>query len=259
MKFRLVSDLHLEFSNLVLCSTPDDKDCTLIIAGDICVGRKDHVYHKLLENLSKRFRYVIVVAGNHDYWYNSMIRVDDKIRGYCSAFDNIIYLQNDFVSIDNVLIVGSTLWSSITNPYDIYEATSRMVDYRHMRTGTASRPYLRKVKVSDTVIAHQKSVRSIEAILNKQRASHEKCMIVTHHAPSVKSIDRRYGSLHPAFATNLEYLMPKYDINIWCHGHIHLQNDYMIGDTRILANPRGYVSDTEVEFTNWDEAAVFEI
>ena len=27
---------------------------------------------------------------------------------------------------------------------------------------------------------------------------------------------------------------------LWVHGHIHGQSDYVLGETRVIANPRGY-------------------
>jgi predicted NBD/HSP70 family sugar kinase len=30
------------------------------------------------------------------------------------------------------------------------------------------------------------------------------------------------------------------DIKCWVHGHTHSTHDYMIGNTRVLCNPRGY-------------------
>lgn len=28
--------------------------------------------------------------------------------------------------------------------------------------------------------------------------------------------------------------------SVWIHGHIHANRDYVIGGTRVIANPRGY-------------------
>lgn len=27
---------------------------------------------------------------------------------------------------------------------------------------------------------------------------------------------------------------------LWIHGHVHAKQDYRVGDTRVIANPRGY-------------------
>ena len=30
------------------------------------------------------------------------------------------------------------------------------------------------------------------------------------------------------------------NMKLWIHGHVHNNFDYMIGDTRVICNPRGY-------------------
>lgn len=44
-----------------------------------------------------------------------------------------------------------------------------------------------------------------------------------------------------SYASNLENFIMKYpNIKLWCHGHIHSNSDYMIGNCRVICNPRGY-------------------
>ncbi len=35
---------------------------------------------------------------------------------------------------------------------------------------------------------------------------------------------------------------------MWVHGHIHHSQDYRIGSTRILSNPRAYIDDPNPSF-----------
>jgi hypothetical protein len=39
-------------------------------------------------------------------------------------------------------------------------------------------------------------------------------------------------------------------IKLWTHGHTHHKFDYMIGETRIVCNPRGYegYEDSAIDF-----------
>ena len=37
-------------------------------------------------------------------------------------------------------------------------------------------------------------------------------------------------------------------IKYWIHGHMHSNVDYMIGDTRVVCNPRGYSDMENVKF-----------
>ena len=38
-----------------------------------------------------------------------------------------------------------------------------------------------------------------------------------------------------------EFIMDRPNIKLWTHGHTHEEFDYMVGDTRVVCNPRGYI------------------
>ena len=67
-------------------------------------------------------------------------------------------------------------------------------------------------------------------------------MVITHHSPTPRSIAPRFrGSvLNPAFASDLEPLITRYQPALWIHGHMHNSVDVALGATRVLANPGGY-------------------
>ena len=68
-------------------------------------------------------------------------------------------------------------------------------------------------------------------------------IIVTHHAPSPHSIDKKYEGdlLNAAFASNLnQYIIQNPQIRVWAHGHVHNPCDYILGETRVVCCPFGY-------------------
>ena len=67
MLFRILSDLHLEFTENTFDVIPseNDKDTCLILAGDIHVGTRAT---KRIREWSKGFKYIIYIAGNHEYY-----------------------------------------------------------------------------------------------------------------------------------------------------------------------------------------------
>ena len=67
--------------------------------------------------------------------------------------------------------------------------------------------------------------------------------MISHHLPSYKAItpDFRDSRINGAYASNLEWMMEKYPIAYWIHGHSHPPLDMMIGSTRVLRKPRGYL------------------
>jgi len=50
--------------------------------------------------------------------------------------------------------------------------------------------------------------------------------------------------------------MDRPQIKLWTHGHMHNASDYMIGETRVVCNPRGYVG---YESTNQFQLKYLEI
>lgn len=67
-------------------------------------------------------------------------------------------------------------------------------------------------------------------------------MVVTHHAPSPRSIppEFRGDPLSACYASDLEDLIVDGRPALWVHGHIHTKVDYRVGRSRVIANPRGY-------------------
>ena len=85
-------------------------------------------------------------------------------------------------------------------------------------------------------------------------------VVVTHHAPSPRSIHARFeGSpLNGCFVSDLERLMgPR--VSLWIHGHTHDSFDYTVRGTRVVCNPRGYVLQGAVENAAFDPALVVEV
>ena len=82
-------------------------------------------------------------------------------------------------------------------------------------------------------------------------------VVVTHFAPSLRSADPRYG-LTPGtagFCNSLEPLLVH--ARLWLHGHLHCQQDYRVGDCRVVANTLGYAAKGEQE--GFRELLVLEI
>jgi Icc-related predicted phosphoesterase len=88
---------------------------------------------------------------------------------------------------------------------------------------------------------HRASVRWLAEEIEKRRRQ-QRLVIVTHHAPSARSLDEGYSRDHlsPAFASALDGLVEASGASLWLHGHTHRSADYVTGGTRVLSNPRGY-------------------
>ncbi len=68
-------------------------------------------------------------------------------------------------------------------------------------------------------------------------------VVMTHHLPSARSVAGRYAdsAYNAAYASNLDALVEHSGAALWIHGHTHVSQDYTIGTTRVICNPRGYV------------------
>lgn len=119
-----------------------------------------------------------------------------------------------------------------------------MTDYKKIRVS----PTYRKLRSIDTAGIHHKSVNWLKDEVEKNQ--NEKLVIVTHHAPSKRSIPEHYKEdiLNAAYASNLDEFVADSGANLWIHGHLHAQKDYVIGNTRVICNPRGYPDEPNDKF-----------
>ena len=109
-----LSDLHLELVDIDINEILIPEASNLAILGNLGNPFKPH-YQEFLEITSKLFIRVFVIAGEQEYSYSEMTKVDQRINEICSKFDNIYYLNHSEYKLDQVTILGTTLWSEISN------------------------------------------------------------------------------------------------------------------------------------------------
>jgi hypothetical protein len=108
-----------------------------------------------------------------------------------------------------------------------------------------------------TARIHARSVRWLGEQLDLPAAP--PTIIVTHHAPSSRSLDPADVEelVSAAYVSPLDSLVAASYARLWIHGHFHRPADYWIGDTRIISNPRGYPD--EVKDKSFDPALVLDL
>ena len=255
MKFKLWSDIHNEFGSFLRPESKKDKKHILLLAGDVDVwgARKGRQLRQYIKIMSKRYKKVISVAGNHEYYGSSIERVDRKMRSISvgseefPAVENYHFLQNDTVKLEEnnetVYVIGSTLWTDMDkgSPAVKWKAANTMNDFKTIRY----KDNFRKFTPCDSVLLHMKARDYIKAELIRIRKEDEnaKIVVMTHHGPCSLSSDSKYAGddLNFAYYTDLSEMILDYEPNVWVHGHMHNSSDYVLGKTRIIANPRGYV------------------
>lgn len=182
---------------------------------------------------------ILYVTGNHEYYGEDIEGLDARLRSEIAA--GIHFLQCSEVQLGNYLILGATLWSDFALYNNVDSAKSRaqayMLDYREIRLGS------RRIVPDDTVAIHKQHRAWLEARLRQAHDGGMRTVVMTHHAPSSRSIAPRYSGsdLSAAFASSLDYWMfEPWAPVLWVHGHTHYPVDYMRGRTRVVSNPRGY-------------------
>ena len=76
-----------------------------------------------------------------------------------------------------------------------------------------------------------------------------KTVVITHFAPARGSIAVQFAGspLNACFVSDLEERILRWQPGLWLHGHVHDGFDYCVGNTRIVANPRGYAPEGVTE------------
>jgi len=267
MKIQIVSDLHLEFSDILIKNT-NNAD-VLILGGDIMIAEKvlkpeselGIRFRDFLKRCSFQFPHVIYIAGNHEFYGGYWSKSLDSLRAACGVHDNIYFLERDTKIIDDVVFVGGTLWTDMNrhDPLTLHGVRDMMNDFRSITDDTLG--YI-KLKPATTAERHRQTRQYIELII-KEHAD-KRVVVVGHHTPSYQSCHEMYKSdyiMNGAYHSDLSGIMLNNpQIKLWTHGHTHHPFDYVIGETRVVCNPRGYhqISGWS-EDTGWDPEKVVEV
>ena len=235
---------------------PDDMDSTFIVAGDTWTdgrfaNRKDADGHSWIYNMSLRFKYVVIILGNHDYWGCNLLYEDKKIKESIAAqgICNVFLLEKDMIVLDQVKFIGGTLWTDYHrhDPMVMHSAPGIMKDYGYIRYGKA----YRRVRTTDIYEVHQNTKSFIFA--NAQRDNPEqKIVVISHMAPSFQSVSAHYRQSHWLHMNFLYYtdlenriMADGQDIDYWFHGHMHHSIQYDIGKVQVILNARGYANENQ--------------
>jgi len=246
MNVQIMSDLHMELrawakfsGKYFFISRLDATDVdVLVLAGDIATKR---FLQEVLEEFCDKYPQVIYVPGNHEYYGAYAAEHDEKIKEICAKLPNLHLLDPGKVVIDGATFVGAALWFRKNK-------AANKVKYLLGDFSLIGRfdPWV-----------YEKNAEAI-AFFEKNMADAD--VVVTHHLPSNKSTPARFASspTNPFFVCNMEKMIKKYKPPLWIHGHTHDRKDYMIGNTRIIANPLGYPGEKYIT-GNFDKKLVIKI
>lgn len=253
MKLQLISDLHLDINRNYPFSLPDSETFT-VIAGDIS-AYTDEAVKWIHENVKQG----VFIEGNHIgysgkkhsiQYYQTKLENEFPIDGSVSYLYDNYKVVNDVVFVGGIMFTDFRLYGEGTLFFAKQASLNGLNDYRYnyynaefLRPTDAQDVYgiIKKVSPSNYETMFYRTKKAIENAC--ELFPDKKIVVVTHHAPSERSIDEIYktSKSNASYASNLEnFILDHPNIKLWCHGHIHTSSDYMIGDCRVVCNPRGY-------------------
>ena len=244
MNLLVFSDLHLE--HMPLWQLPEDysKFDVCIAAGDID-GSPAAAIRRLASNRGLQRKPIVFVAGNHEYYGNVL---EDAIEAgrIAAAETGVHFLNGDSVVIDGVKFIGATLWTDFElfgrRELSMEAAAEGMNDHRLIKRRAIRLGHPGKFRLApkECIWHHVRQRAFIDTELAKPFGG--PTVVVTHHAPSARSVPRRFArdALSPAYASDLERVIELRKPTLWVHGHMHDSVDYRIGETRVYSNPKGY-------------------
>jgi Icc-related predicted phosphoesterase len=238
---------------------------------DEYVNTKSLRIHKFFMDCSREFEHIIYVLGNHEHYHGDIATSIKQLKENLKYIPNLHIIERGVVEINGVLFLGSTLWTNMNeidqetlhhvkwgmNDFTVIKNSNVLVSYKvpvvddvdredlsleapNHKSETRTRPA--KWSPEDAIVEFNKTVQWIDCIraLHKDR----QLVMISHHSPSFQSVSPIYENhtlMNGGYCSNLEsFIEDRPEIKLWFHGHLHNLNDYTVGQTRVLANPRGY-------------------
>lgn len=284
----VISDLHGNFTDNQLPDIgPFPGIDAVLLAGDLTDGM-----HRMIPLLGERFAGipVVMVGGNHDYVRvgknaDRAYTIEDQIERCrdLGAKHGVTFLENGVAYVHGVRVVGATLWTGFdlippiyTRKQCMYLAQNgylpddrlyggrrgaRMIDYTdvHMRSESGRSE---RFTPSRSIAMHKESRAFIEGVLATEHDG--PTVVMTHHAPHPDSLMdpsiEGFRQFDYCYASDLSAILEADNApEVWIHGHVHESRDYVAGNCRIVANPKGYPVPGGTENPHWNPRFTIEI
>lgn len=233
--------------------------------------------YDFLDKATQEFENVVYVCGNHEHYSGDIAQTHQIIRDNLGCeYKNLHILEKQHIQIGDVIFVGGTLWTDMNggDPITMYEIAKLMNDFRIIKNSNnmiksrtldyaamgivgnsyelpkdeklwiyKETSYAARFDPQDAAAIHKETLEYISRVVKDK--FDQKFVVVGHHAPSKLSTHPRYKSeytMNGGYSSDLsEFIIDHPQIKLWTHGHTHDPYDYMIGTTRIVCNPRGYI------------------
>jgi len=237
-------------------------------------------YREFFDHVTKEFPQVVYILGNHEHYHGNVAHTYSILKEHLdygnlhileketwthqghtfvggtlwtdmNRLDPLTLMHtqgsmNDFREVlnSNRMVVRNVpiyernpLWTDDGKNGGQYnrDATGAMINI-----GYKSKEEPARWTPEDSAMDHARMLAYIDHV-TREPGSY---IVVVHHAPSSQSIAERFKAdtlMNGAFRSELdEFIMDRPQIRLVCHGHMHNNSNYWIGETRVVCNPRGY-------------------
>lgn len=233
-KYLITSDLHLEFRDgkeeAYWKEWPSFEDIdTCICAGDLTSFGRSYARVKThFEGLCSRFKHVIYVPGNHEYYGSDPDTVTRRLDQLVTEITNLHVLSvGNPTIIDGQRFLGDTMWFPDRPEVHMYRRfINDSFQIKHLfpwafQQSALFLSYLRENATPDDIV-------------------------VTHHVPTeVDTPEHWRTSPTQPYFWNRDCQRYLEDVNAvkpkaWIYGHTHDYHNYTEHGVRFICNPLGY-------------------
>ena len=167
-----------------------------------------------------RFRLVWRIGDLHFEMHAEAARNVAKLT---KALSQVVIPKNDTVVIAGQRFIAGTMW--------FRAAPTAEPNKRFMHDFSLIQDFEQWV--------YEQNV-AFEKILASQVGADD--VVVTHHLPAFESVPVRFArsAMNAFFVCDMAPRVRERQPKLWIHGHSHDRCDYLIGKTRVVANPLGY-------------------
>lgn len=226
MRIRPVSDLHFEFhadggATLTKMLTVSKEFDVLVLAGDVSDARR--LYASVALIADQVDKPIVYVLGNHEAYGTLLKTAESEARRLQEDFPHVHVLEQETVVIEGQRFVGCTLWYPRPN-------------WTPQEEGFGDFHWIEDIR--DWL--HDRAMKSAKFLRSTVQ---EGDVVITHYLPHSRSILDKYreSDCNHFFLHNVGDVVQGGDAKLWIHGHTHGSRDYVVGKTRVVCNPLGYI------------------